>query len=264
MTKSILTRRGFIVAAGASGLAAAAKLSGLCWCGKQRILNSTPDPHSTTPLYPPRDLPRAGESIRELDLELVLSRHEILPGVVIPAFTYNGQYPGPALRAKEGEWIQVNFTNRTSELHTIHWHGIQLACEMDGVPLGTQWPVGRNQAFKYLFRAQPVGTHFYHCHNMTNLHVQAGMFGALIVEPSDPHKDPIRQAYPYEREYTLALSEVDTHYIERHMNEMLEMMDQMEAMNQSPALMKEMLGEHRSTIDLTRDSRGSPKRPPKR
>ncbi len=194
---------------------------------------------STIPLYPPRQAPKPGETIHEFDIELKISVHEIVPGIKMHAYTYNGTYPGPEIRVPEGDWVLVNFTNRTTELHTIHWHGITLANEMDGVPNGTQWGVGPNQTFKYLFRAQPAGTHFYHCHNMTNLHVQAGMFGALIIEPKE---DLIKKVFPYEREYTLLLSEVDTVMVEKQMEEMLRMMSVMEKMNQSQKLMKEMNG----------------------
>jgi FtsP/CotA-like multicopper oxidase with cupredoxin domain len=243
---NLFSRRSFISQAGVSGLAIGAGFS----LGKSVDATAETsrghhglakgfDPKATHPLYPPRASPKPGEKIHEFDIELNISLHEIVPGVQMHAFTYNGSYPGPEIRVIEGDWVLANFTNRTSEFHTIHWHGIQLACEMDGVPLGTQWPVGKNQTFKYLFRAQPAGTHFYHCHNMTTLHVQAGMFGALIIEPQE---DPIEKIFPYKREYTMILSEVDTNFIQRQMNEMMKEMDVMFAMNQSQKLMKEMNG----------------------
>ena len=196
-------------------------------------------PKSTAPLYPPRQGPKAGEKIHEFDIVLDISVHEIVPGVKIHAFTYNGTYPGPEIRVPEGDWVQVNFTNKTPEIHTIHWHGIMVANEMDGVPNGTQWGVGYNQTFKYLFRAQPAGTHFYHCHNMTNLHVQAGMFGSIVIEPKE---DLVHKIFPYQREYTMALSEVDTVMVENLMEEMLKEMTVMQKMNESSQLMKEMNG----------------------
>jgi FtsP/CotA-like multicopper oxidase with cupredoxin domain len=196
-------------------------------------------PAETTPPFPPRQGPRPGEKVHEYDLVLDITTHEIVPGVKIHAFTYNGTYPGPEIRVTEGDWLSVNFTNKTTEFHTIHWHGIMLPNEMDGVPNGTQWGVGQNQTFKYLFRAQPAGTHFYHCHNMTNLHVQAGMFGALIIEPKE---DAIKKAFPYSREYTMALSEVDTIMVEREMEEMLKEMTVMTKMMDHPRTMKEMNG----------------------
>lgn len=196
-------------------------------------------PASAAPLYPPREGPKPGEKIHEFNLEVGISVHEPLPGVRFHGFTYNGSYPAPEIRVQEGDWVLANLTNNTPEFHTIHWHGIMLANEMDGVPNGTQWGTGPGQTFKYLFRAQPAGTHFYHCHNMTNLHTQAGMFGALIIEPKE---DLIKRVFPYTREYTLLLSEVDTVYIEREMEEMMRMMTTMDKMNENQKLMKEMNG----------------------
>jgi FtsP/CotA-like multicopper oxidase with cupredoxin domain len=200
---------------------------------------SASHPAATAPAYPPRQKPRAGEKIHEFDIEVGISIHEIVPGIKIHAFTYNGTYPGPEIRVPEGDWVQVNFLNKTAEMHTIHWHGVMLANEMDGVPNGTQWGVAYNQTFKYLFRAQPAGTHFYHCHNMTDLHVQAGMFGALIIEPKE---DLVKKVFPYSREYTLLLSEVDTVMVEKRMEQMLRDMTVMQKMGESDRLMGEMNG----------------------
>lgn len=238
-----LSRRDFmsIATTGGAALGAGLLLGPAQTASAKTPKTTTPSAEAPgiAPLYPPRGAPKKGEKIHEFDIELGISIHEIVPGIKIHAFTYNGTYPGPEIRVPEGDWVLVNFTNRTAELHTIHWHGITLANEMDGVPNGTQWGVGPNQTFKYLFRAQPAGTHFYHCHNMTTLHVQAGMFGALIIEPKD---DLVKRAFPYEREYTLVLSEVDTVMVEKQMEEMLRMMTTMEKMSESPKLMREMNG----------------------
>ena len=196
-------------------------------------------PSANSPAYPPREAPKPGEKVHEFDIDLTISVHEIVPGIKIHAFTYNGTYPGPEIRVPEGDWVQVNFTNHTAEAHTIHWHGIMLQNEMDGVPNGTQWGVVNGQTFKYLFRAQPAGTHFYHCHNMTNLHTQAGMFGALIIEPKD---DLIKKVFPHQREYTLLLSEVDTVMVESRMEQMMREMTVMEKMGERNQTMREMNG----------------------
>lgn len=197
------------------------------------------NPKGTQPTFPPRDRPRPGEKIRVFDIEVTIDVHEILPGVQTHMFLFNKSHPGPEIRVKEGEWIQVNLKNKSPEFHTIHWHGIMLPMEMDGVPLGTQWPVGPNQEFRYLWRAQPAGTHFYHCHVMTTLHQQAGLVGSLIVE-SD--KDIVRDTFPYSREYTMILTEADTNFIRNMMAEMVEMGVQMERMNHSASMMREMNG----------------------
>ena len=248
-----LSRRGFIHSAGILGAGVGAGLllgkDVLAGPREQRSQSSRQvnrpswpnqfEPLSTAPTYYPRQMPQPGEKIHEFDIELTVTLHEIIPGVQVHAFTYNGTLPGPEIRVPEDDWVLVNFTNKTSEFHTIHWHGVMLANEMDGVPLGTQWGTGMNQTFRYLFRAQPAGTHFYHCHNMTPLHIQSGMFGALIIIPKS---DIVKEVFPYEREYTLILSEIDTNYVEVTMNEMLTRMNLMQSMMESKQLMHEMNG----------------------
>jgi FtsP/CotA-like multicopper oxidase with cupredoxin domain len=229
LEKEKLTRRTFFSFAAAMGI-----------FGNFRSQAQTPKDRTLIrpPSYP-RELPKNGDKIHVFKIELTITVHEILPGIKVHAFTYNGTLPGPLIRVQEGDWIQVDFKNKSPELHTIHWHGIMVPYEMDGVPFGTQWPVGPNQTFRYLFRAQPSGTHFYHCHNMTPLHIQAGMYGALII---DPKNDPIKKEFSYTREYTMILSEMDTNMVERQMEEMVRMMGNMQGMHESPKLMKEMNG----------------------
>lgn len=197
------------------------------------------DPKGTAPTFAPRERPKPGEKIHVYDIEVTIGIHEIVPGVQSHMFLFNGTHPGPEIRVKEGDWVQVNLKNNSPEFHTIHWHGIMLAMEMDGVPLGTQWPVGPNQEFRYLWRAQPGGTHFYHCHVMTTLHQQAGLVGSLVIETED---DIVKKTFPYNREYTMLLSEFDTNFVRNMMAEMVEMGTQMEAMNHSAEMMREMNG----------------------
>lgn len=191
------------------------------------------------PLFPPREMPSPDDEIKVFDVDIRLGKHEILPEVEVDMFLYNGSYPGPLFRVNEGDWVQVNLTNHSVEGHTIHWHGFQLACEMDGVPGSTQWAVMPGQTYRYLFRAQPAGTHFYHCHVMTTLHVSAGLVGGFIV---DPKNDPVKERFPYDREYFLMLSEIDTNYVRDWLNEMLIMGKQMDEMMKRAQLMPEMNG----------------------
>ncbi len=194
----------------------------------------------TAPKWNPREMPKPGDRIHEFNMEVNVTKIEILPLEEHHFYTFNGTLPGPEIRVKEGEWIKVNLTNKTHDFHTIHWHGMYVPCEMDGVPLGTQYPVGYNQTFTYLFRAQPAGTHFYHCHNMTNMHIQAGLYGSLIIEPAT--EDIVQKTFPYDREYTLVLSEVDTEFLREQMNDMLRMGHVMDYMNSSSKLMAKMDG----------------------
>ena len=224
-----LDRRQFLSVAGATGISYA----GVLVTGTRSPIAPTRtfewpsnfNPESNAPIWYPRDLPKPGDLIHEYDVELVITTHEIVPGVECHMFGYNGLVPGPEFRVRLGDWLKINFTNKTYEYHTIHWHGMMLANEMDGVPLGTQWPVGYGQTYQYLFRAQPAGTHYYHCHNMTPLHIQAGMYGPLIVETDD---DPVTRQFNYTRDYTMVLSEIDTNYVRDEMNEMLQMFEEMD------------------------------------
>ena len=218
----------------------------IAWAGAMENAQPTGWPsqmviNATAPKYPPREKPKPGDKIHEFDIEVTVEKIEILPLEEHHFYTFNKTLPGPEIRVKEGDWVKVNLTNKTHDFHTIHWHGIYVPCEMDGVPLGTQYPVGFNQTFTYLWRAQPAGTHMYHCHNMTNMHIQAGLYGSLIIEPKEG-EDIVQKTFPYTRDYTLVLSEVDTDFLREQMNEMLTMGHTMDYMNGSPKLMAKMDG----------------------
>ena len=103
---------------------------------------------------------------QEYDYELIAAPLdlEIVPGFSSPALAYGGQCPGVELRAKQGEWLRVRFTNRLDEPTTIHWHGIRLPIEMDGVPYISQPPVQPGESFIYQFKTQDAGSYWYHPH----------------------------------------------------------------------------------------------------
>ena len=141
-------RRRFLSLAGAAGAGMALSKQATPAPAAEKPVAGWPTdfkPASTAPRWYPRDAPKPGEKIHEFDMELVLTRHEILPRVEHHAYAYNGTVPGPEIRVREGDWVKVNFTNKTHDFHTIHWRGMMLPNEMDGVPLGTQYPVGFNQ-----------------------------------------------------------------------------------------------------------------------
>jgi FtsP/CotA-like multicopper oxidase with cupredoxin domain len=128
-----------------------------------------------------------GRTLRSFELVAQDKEIEIVPGVMFPAWTYNGRVPGPTLRATEGERLRVVFRNEGSHPHTIHFHGIHSAA-MDGVPgAGEVLPGGE---FVYEFDALPFGCHLYHCHSLPlRRHIHKGMYGAFIIDP-DPARHP--------------------------------------------------------------------------
>jgi FtsP/CotA-like multicopper oxidase with cupredoxin domain len=124
-----------------------------------------------------------GTTLREYEIVAVDREIEIAPGVFFPAWTFNGQVPGPTLRATEGDRIRVTFLNQGSHPHTIHFHGWHPP-EMDGsLPEHQVMPGAR---FVYEFDAEPFGMHLYHCHAVPlKRHIHKGLYGVFIVDPKD-------------------------------------------------------------------------------
>ncbi len=115
------------------------------------------------------------------------------------AITVNGTVPGPAIRLFEGEEVTIRVRNELDEPTSIHWHGILLPFEMDGVP-GVSYPgIGPGETFTYRFRVRQSGTYWYHSH--TGLQEQLGHYGPLVVEPIAP------EPFAYDREHVVILSD---------------------------------------------------------
>ena len=171
--------------------------------------------------FPEPLTPKMDGNVKEFRLFIDIFQHEVVPGFKFHTLAFNNQIPGPEIRVQQGDKIRVIFKNKTELNHTIHWHGLHVPWRMDGVPYVTQMPVMPGQEFIYEFTAEPYGTHFYHCHWGTLLHMQSGMFGSFIIENPD---DPIKKQFPYDREYTLIYSAHDSNFIRNELNAMLERM----------------------------------------
>jgi manganese oxidase len=133
-------------------------------------------------LIPPKALPHRPGRVREYELVAFDRTLEVAQGVEFPAWTYNGQVPGPVIRATEDDLLRVRFSNQGSHPHTIHFHGIHPA-KMDGV----FEVVPPGDSFVYEFPARPYGMHLYHCHaTPLKKHIHKGLYGAFIVDPPKP------------------------------------------------------------------------------
>jgi FtsP/CotA-like multicopper oxidase with cupredoxin domain len=132
-----------------------------------------------------------GRKVREWTVAAADQEVEIAPGVMFPAWTFNGRIPGPALRCVEGERLRIHMVNGSAHDHTMHFHGIHSA-RMDGVPgAGLVKP---GEEFVYEFDAKPFGCHLYHCHALPlTRHIHKGLYGAFIVDP-DPARHPGEEA----------------------------------------------------------------------
>lgn len=101
-------------------------------------------------------------------------------------WAFNNMIPGPMLRAVQGDTIRVRFRNRLPMLSTLHWHGIRLPNNMDGVPGVTQPPVKPGEDFQYEFALPDAGTFWYHPHVATYEQIGRGLFGTIVVEEREP------------------------------------------------------------------------------
>jgi FtsP/CotA-like multicopper oxidase with cupredoxin domain len=158
-----------------------------------------------------------GRTLREYRIIAADKEIEIAPGVFFPAWTYNGQVPGPTLRANEGDRLRINFTNNGSHPHTIHFHGIHSSF-MDGVTGIGRGNINPGESFTYEFDARPFGCHLYHCHaTPLKRHIHKGLYGAFIINP-DPakHGDAAKSRHPdYEesrrwQEFVMVMNAFDT------------------------------------------------------
>jgi FtsP/CotA-like multicopper oxidase with cupredoxin domain len=219
-------RRGFLRTAGlahAGGAAAGQAVRTAAAAGPhhggQGSMMFTPDHNMIGSVIEAPGAPSDEEvDYKEFRLEFTIVEHEILPGIRMPCFAFNGRVPGPVFRVQENDWIKVVAVNKTEEMHTIHWHGVDVIYTMDGVPMVTQDPIHPQSTFVYRFQARPHGTRFYHCHWSTPLHFMAALHGAFIIDTPD---DPIRKAFPYERDYVLVLESFDVDFAREHLNEVL-------------------------------------------
>jgi len=132
----------------------------------------------------------SSNEVRQFELTATSTELVIGNGKATNVWAYNGQIPGPVLRVKQGEMISISFKNELPQATTIHWHGVRVPNDMDGVPGVTQKPVAPGETFQYRFKALDSGTYWFHPHMRSHEQVERGLYGVLIVEsPTDPVYD---------------------------------------------------------------------------
>ncbi|WP_186250973.1 copper resistance system multicopper oxidase [Burkholderia gladioli] len=134
----------------------------------------------------------------EFDLAIARSSVEI-GGRSRRATTVNGTLPGPILRWREGDTVTLRVANRMDEASSIHWHGIVLPSNMDGVPGLSFDGIAPGSSYTYRFKVRQHGTYWYHSHS--SLQEQTGVYGPLIIDPAQP------EARCCERDYVVMLSD---------------------------------------------------------
>ncbi|MCB0340059.1 MAG: multicopper oxidase domain-containing protein, partial [Bdellovibrionales bacterium] len=117
-----------------------------------------------------------------VELTLNISKKSVqFEGKSVEALCINDSIPAPTLRFTEGDDLIIHVKNNLSENSSIHWHGILLPNEMDGVPYMTYPPIKPGETFTYRFTLRQSGTYWYHSHS--GLQEQRGLYGAFIIEP---------------------------------------------------------------------------------
>ena len=131
------------------------------------------------------------------------SGHRIVEGRRGPGIAVNGSVPGPLIRLREGQNVRLNVTNHLDADTSIHWHGLLLPFQMDGVP-GISFPgIKPHETFVYEFPVRQAGTYWYHSHS--GLQEQSGHYGPMIIDPAGA------EPADYDRDYILLLSDFTTH-----------------------------------------------------
>jgi FtsP/CotA-like multicopper oxidase with cupredoxin domain len=129
-------------------------------------------------------------------------KREIAPGMVINAWGYNGQTPGPTIEAVEGDRVRILVTNRLPEDTSVHWHGVLLPNGMDGVQGLNQPHIKPGETFAYEFTLRQSGTQMYHPHADETLQMALGLEGFFIIHP---RKERVR----IDRDFAIFLHEWD-------------------------------------------------------
>jgi FtsP/CotA-like multicopper oxidase with cupredoxin domain len=145
--------------------------------------------------------PRLEGAVKVFDLDLSVIEWNILPDQQVMAYAFNRQVPGPTLRVTEGDRVRLNVTNNLPEETSVHWHGLVVPNEMDGPAYVTQPPIEPGETYTYEFTVTQAGTFFYHSHLEPDRQQALGMYGALIIDPTEPATEE------WDLEYTLQLQE---------------------------------------------------------
>ncbi len=138
--------------------------------------------------------------LRGTEIDLVVGQSLVnFTGVTRLATTVNGSIPAPTIRLREGDDITIRVTNRLSVPTSIHWHGIILPFQMDGVPGISFKGIAPGETFVYRFKLQQSGTYWYHSHS--GFQEMTGMYGALIIEPRE------KEVIQSDQDYVVQLSD---------------------------------------------------------
>lgn len=127
--------------------------------------------------------PRLVNGVKVYDITCKVVQWETEPGKFVTSWAYNGVVPGPQIRVREGDRVRMVVKNELPESTSVHFHGLEVTIDQDGVPYITQPPIKPGESFTYEFTVPNAGSHMYHSHHNAAKQVGLGLLGAFIVEP---------------------------------------------------------------------------------
>lgn len=132
-------------------------------------------------------------AVKVFKLTAEVVKQEFIPGKVFDLWGYSGSAPGPTIEVFEGDRVRILFENRLPEPTTVHWHGLEVPIEMDGVPMISQPEVEPGGKFTYEFMLHQHGTFFYHSHGP--MQEMMGMLGMFVIHPKTPYAPRVDKDY---------------------------------------------------------------------
>jgi manganese oxidase len=130
--------------------------------------------------------PRIENGVKIFEVTTKKIQWETEPGKFVEAWAYNDQVPGPQIRVKQSDRVRLVVHNQLPESTAVHFHGVELPNDQDGVPYITQPPIKPGESYTYEFTVPNSGSHMYHSHHNSTKQVGLGLLGAFIVEPLEP------------------------------------------------------------------------------
>ena len=174
------------------------------FAGRQ-LLAAQGQPVGVPPLVETPDTPRLPYNlvagVKEFHLVAEPVRTQFLPGREVDVWGFNGSCPGPTIEVNEGDRVRVVFHNKLPEMTAVHWHGLELPMDVDGVPGIAMDPIPPGGMFTYEFTVNQNGTYFYHSH--FPMQEMMGMIGFFIVHPKVAHTPKV------DRDFGIILQEWD-------------------------------------------------------
>jgi manganese oxidase len=156
----------------------------------------TPPAKASVPMVTPDvpDLPYERDgAVKVFRLKAAPMKQKIAPYKTIDVWGYNGSSPGPTIQVTQGDRVRIHVENALPESTSMHWHGLELPIEQDGVPWISQKPIPPGGTYTYEFTVHQEGTFFYHAHSA--MQEMIGLIGMFVAHPEKPHAPHVDHDY---------------------------------------------------------------------